>query len=338
VGCHNVRSACHQCSNCTRGIDNMCTKSIIWGKRERKENKRLNYKIADYLAFGNGGFAEYTRMQACFVYPLPDTLPNEYLPLLSPSPSSVPSLFPSLQINNKFERAIGMQHPWCVPVRLCGLRSPSLAFKQGTEWRFWVLVVWYVSPLLPPFVAFARIWKRGEKERLFICVIILHSFYLFAVQGHLGIKFARAMGCEVGAISTTKSKEKEAKELGKLNIFITRKILWLTFSVLGAHHFIVSSDEADLKKYQDYFDFIIVTATKEIDYAVSFFFFPLLYLPVFNSWPPIWQPLMGMLRAPGTLVIPGIPGESIKLNSIALCFKGNEKKKIIFICAMRNYE
>eukprot|EP00026_Physarum_polycephalum_P009961 Phypoly_transcript_10102.p1 GENE.Phypoly_transcript_10102~~Phypoly_transcript_10102.p1 ORF type:complete len:337 (+),score=45.73 Phypoly_transcript_10102:316-1326(+) len=192
VGCHNIRSACQQCSNCTRGIDQMCSK-------------------LDALAFGNGGFAEYTRMQAAFVYKLPDTLPNEY--------------------------------------------AASLMCAGATMWAA------FTDPGI----------QAGHR------VAILGIGGL----GHLGIKFARAMGCEVAAISTTKSKEEEAKKL-------------------GAHHFIVSSDEADMKKFQDYFDFVIVTATKEIDYA----------------------PLVGILRVPGTLVIPGIPGESVKLSAMALCWKG----------------
>jgi len=60
--------------------------------------------------------------------------------------------------------------------------------------------------------------------------------------GHMGIKFARAMGVEVTAISTSTTKEQDAREF-------------------GAHHFLNSSDKAQLKNAQNTFDFILNTAT-----------------------------------------------------------------------------
>jgi D-arabinose 1-dehydrogenase-like Zn-dependent alcohol dehydrogenase len=47
--------------------------------------------------------------------------------------------------------------------------------------------------------------------------------------GHLGLKFARALGAEVFAISTSASKEEEAKKL-------------------GAHHFINTKDKDSVAK------------------------------------------------------------------------------------------
>jgi D-arabinose 1-dehydrogenase-like Zn-dependent alcohol dehydrogenase len=47
--------------------------------------------------------------------------------------------------------------------------------------------------------------------------------------GHLGLKFARALGCTVTAISSNKQKEKDAKEF-------------------GAHHFLLLSDVEAMKK------------------------------------------------------------------------------------------
>jgi D-arabinose 1-dehydrogenase-like Zn-dependent alcohol dehydrogenase len=47
--------------------------------------------------------------------------------------------------------------------------------------------------------------------------------------GHLGLKFARALGAEVYAISTSASKEEEAKKL-------------------GAHHFINTKDNDSVDK------------------------------------------------------------------------------------------
>jgi len=60
--------------------------------------------------------------------------------------------------------------------------------------------------------------------------------------GHLGVKFARSMGCEVTAISTSQDKEQEAREL-------------------GAHHFINSKDPKQLQKASRSLDYILDTAT-----------------------------------------------------------------------------
>ena len=60
--------------------------------------------------------------------------------------------------------------------------------------------------------------------------------------GHLGVKFARSMGCEVTAISTSPDKEQEAREL-------------------GAHHFINSKDPKQLQKASRSLDYILDTAT-----------------------------------------------------------------------------
>lgn len=60
--------------------------------------------------------------------------------------------------------------------------------------------------------------------------------------GHLGIKFARSMGCEVTAISTSADKETEAREL-------------------GAHHFINSKDPKQVQKAAKSLHYILDTAT-----------------------------------------------------------------------------
>ncbi|CAG9327734.1 unnamed protein product [Blepharisma stoltei] len=59
--------------------------------------------------------------------------------------------------------------------------------------------------------------------------------------GHLGLKFARAMGAEVTAISTNPHKIEEAKSF-------------------GAHHFLNSRDEQQMKEAANSFDFILDTA------------------------------------------------------------------------------
>jgi len=58
--------------------------------------------------------------------------------------------------------------------------------------------------------------------------------------GHMGVKFAVAMGADVTVISTSPSKEKDAKKL-------------------GAHQFVLRSDKAEMKKYERYFDVVLNT-------------------------------------------------------------------------------
>ncbi|MBL0015364.1 MAG: NAD(P)-dependent alcohol dehydrogenase [Bacteroidetes bacterium] len=65
--------------------------------------------------------------------------------------------------------------------------------------------------------------------------------------GHLAIQFASAMGCEVWALSHSANKENEAK-------------------TLGAHHFVATSDPNSLKALRGSLDFILVTATADLDW------------------------------------------------------------------------
>jgi len=66
--------------------------------------------------------------------------------------------------------------------------------------------------------------------------------------GHLGVKFAVAFGAEVTMLSTSKSKEADAKQL-------------------GAHNFVLTTDEEQMKQYKGYFDVILntVAATHSYD-------------------------------------------------------------------------
>jgi uncharacterized zinc-type alcohol dehydrogenase-like protein len=58
--------------------------------------------------------------------------------------------------------------------------------------------------------------------------------------GHMGVKFAVAMGAEVTVISTSPSKEEDAKRF-------------------GAHQFVLGTDKAEMKKYKSYFDVVLNT-------------------------------------------------------------------------------
>jgi len=65
--------------------------------------------------------------------------------------------------------------------------------------------------------------------------------------GHMGVKLAVSFGAEVTMISHTPAKEKDAKRL-------------------GAHKFLLSSDEEQVKSAANYFDFILDTVSAPHDY------------------------------------------------------------------------
>jgi uncharacterized zinc-type alcohol dehydrogenase-like protein len=65
--------------------------------------------------------------------------------------------------------------------------------------------------------------------------------------GHLAIQFARALGCEVTAISSSPGKEEEAR-------------------AFGAGHFIVAADEAAMRQVEYRFDLLLCTAHGGIDW------------------------------------------------------------------------
>ncbi len=65
--------------------------------------------------------------------------------------------------------------------------------------------------------------------------------------GHLGVKFAAAFGAEVTMLSTSKSKEADAKQL-------------------GAHNFVLTTDKEQLKQYKGYFDVILNTVAANHSY------------------------------------------------------------------------
>jgi uncharacterized zinc-type alcohol dehydrogenase-like protein len=66
--------------------------------------------------------------------------------------------------------------------------------------------------------------------------------------GHMGVKFAASFGAEVTVISTSPSKEADAKRL-------------------GASRFLLSSDPAAVKSYAGYFDVILDTVSADHDYS-----------------------------------------------------------------------
>jgi uncharacterized zinc-type alcohol dehydrogenase-like protein len=83
-----------------------------------------------------------------------------------------------------------------------------------------------------------RQWNIGQGHK--VAVVGLGGL------GHMAVKFAAAMGAEVTVLSTSPSKEADAKEL-------------------GAHKFVVTKDQKALQGVQNYFDFIINTVSAPLD-------------------------------------------------------------------------
>jgi uncharacterized zinc-type alcohol dehydrogenase-like protein len=65
--------------------------------------------------------------------------------------------------------------------------------------------------------------------------------------GHMAVKFAVAMGAEVTMLSTSPSKAQDAKKL-------------------GAHHFVLSTDHAAMKKHSSHFDVVVDTISADHHY------------------------------------------------------------------------
>lgn len=83
-----------------------------------------------------------------------------------------------------------------------------------------------------------RHWKVGKGHKL--AVLGLGGL------GHMAVKFGVAFGAEVTVLSTSASKESAAK-------------------ALGAHHFVVTSDAAQLEAVKGAFDFILDTVSADHD-------------------------------------------------------------------------
>jgi uncharacterized zinc-type alcohol dehydrogenase-like protein len=85
-----------------------------------------------------------------------------------------------------------------------------------------------------------REWKAKAGDR--VAVMGLGGL------GHMAVKFAAAMGCEVTVLSTSPGKEDDAK-------------------ALGAHKFVVTKNEQAMKEVRNYFDFILNTVSAPMDLA-----------------------------------------------------------------------
>lgn len=116
-----------------------------------------------------------------------------------------------------------------------------------------------------------RHWKVGKGTR--VGVLGLGGL------GHMAVKLAAAMGAEVTMLSHTAAKEADAKKL-------------------GAHKFVLTSDEAQTNTVMGYFDFILDTVSAEHDY--NFY--------------------LGLLRTNGTMVCVGVPPMPATIPAMNLIF------------------
>jgi uncharacterized zinc-type alcohol dehydrogenase-like protein len=95
--------------------------------------------------------------------------------------------------------------------------------------------------------------------------------------GHMGLQFARAFGCEVTAFSTSKDKEAEAREL-------------------GAHHFVNTRENGEIKKVAGSLDLILSTVSADQDF----------------------QTFVSLLRPKGTLVVLGASPSPLQIAPFSL--------------------
>jgi alcohol dehydrogenase (NADP+) len=93
----------------------------------------------------------------------------------------------------------------------------------------------------------------------------------------MGVKFGVAFGADVTVLSTSPSKEKDAKKL-------------------GAHHFVVTTDPAQLEAAKNTFDFILDTVSAEHD---------------INMY-------MSMLKTDGTHICVGVPSKPTPIRAFSL--------------------
>ena len=84
-----------------------------------------------------------------------------------------------------------------------------------------------------------RHWKVGKGDKVGILGL--------GGLGHMGVKLAVSFGAEVTMLSHSPSKEADAKRL-------------------GAHKFVLTSDEKQVKPLKNYFDFILDTVSATHDY------------------------------------------------------------------------
>jgi uncharacterized zinc-type alcohol dehydrogenase-like protein len=202
VGVGWIRNSCRYCDHCIKGEENICRKGY-----------------QGLIVDNYGGFADKLRVNADFVYKIPDALD---------SASAAPLLCAGITVYTPLRTYV--KHP---------------AMKVG--------------------------------------VIGIGGL------GHLAIKFARAMGAEVTAFSTSSNKEIEAKEF-------------------GAHHFCSWNNSDEIEVFKESQDLILSTVSGETDWEKAFSLlsndgiFCLLGLPVSSLNIPLLPLVFGQKKVVGSIV------------------------------------
>lgn len=114
-----------------------------------------------------------------------------------------------------------------------------------------------------------RHWKVGKGHKLGVLGL--------GGLGHMAVKFGVAFGAEVTVLSTSPSKEADAKRL-------------------GAHKFVVTSDEKQAESVKGYFDFILDTVSADHD---------------FNFY-------LSLLRTNGIHICVGVPSKPAEIHAFSL--------------------
>jgi uncharacterized zinc-type alcohol dehydrogenase-like protein len=117
-----------------------------------------------------------------------------------------------------------------------------------------------------------REWKVGKGHRLGVLGL--------GGLGHMAVKLGASLGAEVTMLSSSRSKEADAKRL-------------------GAHHFALTSDENEMAKYKEHFDFIIDTVSAP--HSLPFY--------------------LQLLRRDGTIILVGAPPTPHELIGFDLLLK-----------------
>lgn len=114
-----------------------------------------------------------------------------------------------------------------------------------------------------------RHWKVGQGHKL--AVLGLGGL------GHMAVKFGVAFGAEVTVLSTSPSKEEDAKKL-------------------GAHHFVVTTDPAQVAAARGTFDFILDTVSAAHDFNIY----------------------LSLLRTNGVHICVGVPPKPAEISAFSL--------------------
>lgn len=103
--------------------------------------------------------------------------------------------------------------------------------------------------------------------------------------GHMGVKIAASFGAEVTVLSRSANKRGDAKKL-------------------GAQNFVLTSDEADVAKYDGYFDYVLDTVSAPHDLGQA----------------------LGMIKRDGTLILVGASERPLELPTFGLIM---DRRKIM---------